>query len=346
MNGEQRTESSADSASHCVLVTSDFCLKLLASLAPSSYMPARHDLTGDMSLRETLYIVVFENHTPAGQAFDVALLICITLSVTLTMLETVHAYWERYSQLFRTAEVMFTSIFAIEYLLRVAIARPGAASYMCSFFGIVDLFAVLPTLLDELLAGSGTAYLRIVRVLRLLRVFRVLHFAGLTAESDALKAALWAARRKIAVFLVTILLVVVVMGTIIYIVEDNRNSGFTSIPRSIYWAIVTLTTVGYGDIAPQTVAGQAIASLMMVAGYAIMVVPTGLAAAEYTLAQSSQRPRAGRRRDRTLARAFDPASVHAPVEQRACSNCEGTGHDENASYCKFCGTELRSDSYF
>ncbi|KOO30348.1 morn repeat-containing protein [Chrysochromulina tobinii] len=205
------------------------------------------------------------------------------------MLETVPEIRRPYKLYFELSENIFTSIFTLEYLVRVSIARPKPASFICSFFGLVDLCAVLPSLIVVmLLPDSGAATnLRLVRVLRLLRVFRVLHFVGLSDEAEALRAAFWASRRKIGVFLYMILTIVTVMGTIVYVVEDNTHSGFTSIPRSIYWAIVTVTTVGYGDIAPQTVSGQTIASIMMILGYAILAVPTGIVVADLQMRETS-----------------------------------------------------------
>ena len=280
-------------------------------------------------LRDRLYIIVFEAETPAGQAFDICLLVCILMSVATTMLETVKHIWQLHKVYFEMSEQIFTTLFAAEYVLRTAIAKPSPISYICSFFGIVDLCAVLPSIVEELTpATEGAASLRIVRVLRLLRVFRVLHFAGLNAEAEALRAGFWAARRKIIVFLLAIVCIVVFMGTLVYVLEDNVHSGFTSIPRSIYWAIVTVTTVGYGDIAPQTVAGQTAASVMMMLGYSMLAVPTGIAAAEMHSAPSRRHARArGLRELRAVA-------------TRVCTHCEGIGHDADAAFCKWCGTEL------
>lgn len=287
------------------------------------------------SLRDHLYIIVFESETPAGQAFDIVLLVCILMSIGTTMLETVPEIRRPYKLYFELSENIFTSIFTLEYLVRVSIARPKPASFICSFFGLVDLCAVLPSLIVVmLLPDSGAATnLRLVRVLRLLRVFRVLHFVGLSDEAEALRAAFWASRRKIGVFLYMILTIVTVMGTIVYVVEDNTHSGFTSIPRSIYWAIVTVTTVGYGDIVPQTVSGQTIASIMMILGYAILAVPTGIVVADM---QMRGRPPSSKRtmRARGLSREL------RAVDTLACTTCESVGHDADASFCKNCGAEL------
>ena len=282
--------------------------------------------------REVLYVIVFEAETPLGQAFDIALLIFIAMSVILTMLETVHSYWVHHMLFFQSAEVIFACVFAAEYALRVLIARPGPLAYICSFFGVVDILSVLPTTVEYLSPVTiGTSSLRIVRVLRLLRVFRVLHFAGLNSEVDELRAAFWASRRKVLVFLLFIMTVVTVMGTVIYVLEDNRNSGFTSIPRSIYWAIVTVTTVGYGDIAPQTIAGQIVASLMMTLGYSILVVPTSITLADYALHGSGVHRRT--RNPRELRTADQGNLLICPV-------CVEVDHDRDALFCKYCGAEL------
>ena len=201
-----------------------------------------------VGVRESLYVIIFEAETPLGQAFDVTLLLLIVASVTTTCLETVHSVAAHHLKAFWVVERCFTGLFAAEYAMRACVAKPNAKAYVCSFFGVVDLMSILPTLLEELTAFGGSS-IRTVRVLRLLRVFRVLHMAGLNAEAEALGAAFLSARRKIFVFLLAILAIVTIMGTAIYILEDNEHSGFTSIPRSIYWAIVTVTTVGYGDIA-------------------------------------------------------------------------------------------------
>ena len=305
-----------------------------------------------MGARERLYDVVFLADTPAGQLFDLALLLCILFSVVLTMLETVRSLNHQYWHWFRTAEVMFTALFAAEYVLRVCIS-PVPMAYVCSFFGVVDLCAVLPTLVEELFP-MGASTLRIVRVLRLLRVFRVMHFAGLEDEASELRAAFWASRRKIVVFLLAIVALVTVMGTVVYVLEDNRTSGFTSIPRSIYWAVVTVTTVGYGDIAPQSVAGQTVASLMMLTGYSLLAVPTGIAAASYGMRSplsvevggfaAARTPGASsaaraRRRSRTSSSSCHELEA-AAVPQRACSACEAIFHDDDAAFCKMCGTAL------
>lgn len=214
---------------------------------------------------------------------------------------------------------------------------------MLSFFGVVDLCATLPSLLEIITPLSSSRGVRIELVLRLLRVFRVLQWAGLNAEADALKDALWTARRKVAVFLIFIMVIVTMLGTLVYIVEDPR-SGFTSIPRSIYWAIVTLTTVGYGDISPQTVPGQALASMMMVCGYSLLAVPTGIAAAEYSLSSASDvHGRSGHTSTRSKPKAAGYSWQNtAVVPARVCTVCQEAGHDADAAFCKHCGSELNA----
>ena len=262
--------------------------------------------------RHRLHTVIFEADTPAGKNFDVALLWAIVLSVAVVFAESVSSVRESYGTALRVAEFVFTGLFTIEYVLRLlAVRRP--LKYVFSFYGLVDLLSILPTFVELLLPGAAS--LRVVRMLRLLRVFRVLKLVGFLREAQILTNALVASRRKITVFLSAVLVLVTLLGTLVYMVED-AEAGFTSIPRSIYWAIVTVTTVGYGDIAPQTVPGQVIASLMMILGYAILAVPTGIVGAE-------------------LAR-----STRVATNTQACLSCGAEGHDDDADYCKRCGHKL------
>ncbi len=259
-----------------------------------------------------MHTVIFEADTPAGKRFDVVLLWAIVLSVTAVLAESVASVQESYGTALRMAEYVFTGLFTVEYAARLlAVRRP--LKYMFSFYGMVDLLSILPTFVELLLPGAAS--LRVVRMLRLLRVFRVLKLVGFLREAQILKSALWASRRKITVFLAAVLVLVTLLGTVVYMVED-AEAGFTSIPRSIYWAIVTVTTVGYGDIAPQTVPGQILASLMMILGYAIIAVPTGIVGAE-------------------LAR---PTRVESNTQ--ACPSCAAEGHDDDADFCKRCGHKL------
>lgn len=211
-----------------------------------------------------------------------------------------------------TTEWFFTLLFTIEYVLRLlSVGKPLA--YTTSFFGVVDLAAIIPTYLSLLLPGAQ--YLLVLRLLRVLRVFRVLKLAHYLSEADVLLAALRASRTKITVFLFTILTLVVILGSLIYLIEGEEH-GFTSIPRSIYWTIVTLTTVGYGDIAPQTGPGQVLAAIIMIIGYGIIAVPTGIVTAELTRTERQH------------------------VSGQACPQCSAEGHDPDAQYCKYCGAEL------
>lgn len=262
--------------------------------------------------RARLHTVIFEADTTAGKRFDVALLWAILLSVGAVLVESVASVRDTYGAELRTLEFVFTGLFTVEYILRLlAVKRP--LKYAFSFYGLVDLLSILPTFVEVLLPGAAS--LRVVRMLRLLRVFRVLKLVGFLREAQILKDALWSSRRKIVVFLSAVMVLVTLLGTVVYIIEDAA-AGFTSIPRSIYWAIVTVTTVGYGDIAPQTVLGQMIASLMMILGYAILAVPTGIVGAE-------------------IARSTRVAS-----NTQACPGCGTEGHDDDARFCKHCGTAL------
>lgn len=261
--------------------------------------------------REWLYQVIFEANTPLGKAFDMALILCILFSVALVMADSVQSIHERYSQTFYLLEWFFTIIFTIEYLLRLyCIGKP--LKYATSFFGIVDLLCIIPTYLS--LFFAGTQVMLVVRLVRVLRVFRILKLFQYVGEATALAKALQASRRKITVFLFSVLTMVTVFGSIMYVVEGPEN-GFTSIPRSIYWAVVTLTTVGYGDITPQSNLGQLLSAVVMIMGYAVIAVPTGIVTVELS---------------NTMKR-----HMHL-----VCRGCGEEGHDADADYCKLCGTEL------
>ena len=262
--------------------------------------------------RARLHEVIFEADTKAGRAFDVALLWCIVLSVLAVLLESVPTVRAGYAAPLRGVEWAFTILFTVEYLLRlVSVGRPSR--YAVSFFGVVDLLAIAPTYLSVLLPGAQT--LLVIRALRLLRVFRVLKLAQFLNEARVLAQALRASRHKITVFLGTVLTLVLIVGTLMYLIEGEDN-GFDSIPRGIYWAIVTLTTVGYGDIAPSTVLGQMLASVVMILGYSIIAVPTGIVTVE--LSRATQRA----------------------VSTQACPQCSAEGHDPDAQHCKYCGARL------
>lgn len=262
--------------------------------------------------RAKMHEVIFEADTPAGKRFDIILLWAIVLSVLAVMLESVPDIREKWGFELIVIEWGFTILFTIEYIARLlSVKKP--LKYVFSFFGIVDLLSILPTFLGIFVQGTGS--LMVVRILRLLRVFRVLKLIGFLKEAKVLVNALQSSRRKIMVFLLSVVALVVIMGTIMYIIEDPE-AGFTSIPRSIYWAIVTLTTVGYGDIAPETALGQFLASVIMILGYAIIAVPTGIVGSE-------------------LAKPPLPET-----NTKACRNCSREGHTDDAEYCRFCGHEL------
>jgi len=267
--------------------------------------------TPSHSLRARAADIIFGHETPLGKAFDVALIGLIGLSVLVVMLESVQGIRASAGAWLRAAEWIFTALFTIEYALRLWCA-PSRWRYLRSFFGIVDVASILPTYLSLVLPG-GQAMLTI-RALRLLRVFRVLKLTEYVSEASTLMLALRASRRKITVFLAVVLTLVLLFGSAMYLVE-GPESGFTSIPRSVYWGVVTLTTVGYGDIAPRTVLGQALASVIMILGYAIIAVPTGILTVELGAAMG--------------------------VTQTRCATCGWARHDGDASYCKRCGQALR-----
>jgi voltage-gated potassium channel len=269
--------------------------------------------TPPAGIRARLHEIIFEADTPAGKAFDVGLLLAILISVIAVMLESVDSIRVDHGRLIRATEWFFTVLFTVEYGLRlVSVKRP--LRYALSFFGLVDLVAILPTYLSVALPGAQS--LLVIRVLRLLRVFRVLKLVSFLGEAQVLLTALRASRPKITVFLGAVLSTVVIMGAIMYLVEGEQ-SGFDSIPRGMYWAIVTMTTVGFGDITPKTVPGQFIASVLMILGYGVLAVPTGIVSVE-------------------LAAATRKSELN-PV---ACPGCGALGHDLDAVHCKFCGHRL------
>ncbi|WKN30682.1 ion transporter [Porifericola rhodea] len=242
----------------------------------------KKELPTNLSTKEKLYHIIFESDTPPGKAFDVALLVAIVLSIITVMLESVSSISQHYGSTIRTMEWLFTIIFTIEYLLRIYCA-PRRKAYILSFYGIVDLISIIPTYLS--LVVVGTQYVLMIRSLRLLRVFRVLKLYHFLGEAEVLGKALRQSAAKITVFLGTVVTLIFIVGSLMYLIEGPEN-GFTSIPVSIYWAIVTLTTVGYGDIAPQTIAGQTLASVVMILGYGIIAVPTGIVSVEISKADS------------------------------------------------------------
>ena len=262
--------------------------------------------------RAHLHEIIFEADTRAGRSFDIALIIAIVASITVVSLDTVESIANRHHALLTAAEWFFTVLFSIEYLLRL-ICVQNRLRYATSFFGIIDLLSVLPTYASLLIPGAES--LLLLRALRLLRIFRVFKLARFLSEERALRASLYAARARIGVFLVTALIAIVLMGATMYLIE-GPESGFTSIPVGMYWAVVTLTTVGYGDVTPQTALGQLLSVAMMILGYSLIIVPTGILSAE-------------------LARAKE----HVPTSQH-CRECSREGHDIDATHCKYCGATL------
>jgi voltage-gated potassium channel len=262
--------------------------------------------------RDTLYRIIFESDTPLGKAFDIVLIASILLSVLVVMLDSVASIHAQWSGALSWLEWLFTIIFTVEYIARV-LSVSKATGYIFSFMGIVDLLSTLPSYIGLLM--SAPTYTMSLRLLRLLRIFRVLKLGYYLEESAVMAHALAASRRKLLVFLLAILLLVMILGTLMFAVEGPEN-GYTSIPESIYWAIVTLTTVGYGDVSPKTPLGQAIASLVMILGYAIIAVPTGIVTVE-------------------LARSKVKQNVNI-----ACPRCMLEGHARDAKYCRRCGERL------
>ena len=262
--------------------------------------------------RKKTHEIIFEADTFLGKLFDISLLILILFSVAAVMIESVEQYSIKYNKELTIIEWIITAIFSLEYILRIfSVNKPF--KYIFSFYGIIDLVSLLPTYLGLFMFSGSISSIKTIRTIRLLRVFRILKLIRYVKEANTLKQALIASRQRIVVFLLAVLAVATIMGTIIYIIEDPED-GFTSIPRSIYWAIVTLTTVGYGDIAPQTVLGQFFASIIMILGYAIIAVPTGMISVELALSEK--------------------------MNTQSCPSCSEEGHENNAKYCKHCGAEL------
>jgi len=262
--------------------------------------------------RAKLHEIIFEADTPGGKAFDVALLVFILASVIAIMLESVAPVREEYGATLRAFEWSVTLLFTVEYMLRLyCVGRPLA--YAFSFYGIVDLLAIVPTYLSVVFIGAQS--LLVIRALRLLRVFRVLKLVHFVGEAAELRAALRASLHKIIVFLGAVMTAVLIVGALMYLIEGEK-SGFTSIPQGMYWAVVTMTTVGYGDIAPQTIPGKLLASLIMILGYGIIAVPTGIVSVEMSAVKKK------------------------PMSTQVCLSCASEGHDADAKFCKDCGSSL------
>ncbi|MEI7867033.1 MAG: ion transporter [Candidatus Methylumidiphilus sp.] len=274
-----------------------------------------HDRIG--SLRHALYSVIFQSHSRAGRGFDIGLIFCILASSTVVILDSVGEINQRHGNQLLFAERIFTAIFTLEYSLRIfCIHRPF--KYIFSFYGVIDLLAILPSYVSLLI--PGTHYLQIIRILRVLRIFRILKLIQFINQSNLLLNALVASRIKIFIFLFTISTLLIVFGSAMYLIEGPEN-GFSNIPVSIYWAVVTLTTVGFGDITPKTDLGRAVSALVMIIGYAIIAVPTGIFTAELNQEM--------RRQDNQRT-------------ARVCGECGKRGHDDEANFCMVCGKPLSS----
>ncbi|HJV52374.1 MAG TPA: ion transporter [Noviherbaspirillum sp.] len=281
--------------------------------SPSSQMAQTQYGKPEGGWRLRLYTIIFEADTPAGKRFDLLLIAAILFSILVVMLDSVHSVSQRYGTALDALEWVITLLFTFEYLTRMAcVKRP--LRYATSFYGIIDLLSVLPTYLAFFV--PEVHLLLDIRILRLIRIFRILKLTMYVQEYQMLTDAVIASRRKILVFLSIVMMVILVMGTVMYVVEGPAH-GFSSIPKAMYWAIVTMTTVGYGDITPQSDLGKAIASLMMLLGWGVLAVPTGIVTAEMTT--------------RRLTRV---------VTTRTCPNCLSEGHEPTAQYCKDCGAHL------
>lgn len=269
--------------------------------------------------REHIHEIIFEADTPSGKAFDVALLIAIVGSIIVVMLESIAPLQARFQEVFIVLEWIFTIFFTIEYILRLyCVYKP--MKYATSFFGVIDLLAILPAYISFFFPASH--YLLVIRSLRLLRIFRIFKLGKFMKEGAIIVDALKQSMAKMTVFVVFVLLMVIVVGSFMYVIEgDIEGTEFTSIPESIYWAIVTITTVGYGDISPTTPLGQLLASVLMILGYAVIAVPTGIVSSELMASKDE----------------------HVFESTQACRYCSREGHDEDAEYCKYCGEILNEE---
>jgi len=265
-------------------------------------------------LKENIKSVIFGTTTPAGKAFDITLIISILVSIILVMLDSIAVYHDTYGKTFYLFEWVLTILFTIEYGLRIYCIRLPS-SYIFSFFGIIDLLALIPTYLGLLFPGAGI--FSVIRVLRVLRVFRVLKLVQFMGEAEMLRKAMSASKRKIFVFLFYVMTLVVILGSIMYLVEGEK-SGFDNIPRSIYWAIVTLTTVGYGDISPQSNLGQVIAALIMIMGYSIIAVPTGIVTSAMHFSENKK--------------------------NMWCAVCDDKDQKKGTKFCNNCGAKFHNDN--
>jgi len=282
-------------------------------------MKSQHLINNDTSpsdWRQKLNIIIFGTDTFWGKTFDIVVLIVIILSILTVMLESVKSIAAEYGNQLKFLEWVFTIMFSVEYIARI-IVSPKPFKYVFSFLGIIDFLAITPTFLNVFFKGSHAVV--VIRSIRLIRIFRIFKLARYMGGGSTIYLALKASMPKIIVFLVAVISLTVILGTFMYLFEVNRNSGFTDIPTSIYWAIVTLTTVGYGDITPITLMGKIMASIVMILGYGIIAVPTGIVTGEFI----------HEKRSRT---------------QKTCRNCQNKGHDSDAQYCKYCGKKIQPDT--
>jgi len=287
--------------------------------------------------KERLHEVIFEADTPEGKFFDSVLIVMIIASVLIVMLESVPTHRENFHSIFYSLEWFFTIFFTIEYILRLYCTyRP--IKYATSFFGVIDLLAILPTYL-ALFLGAGIESLMVIRALRLLRVFRIFKMVGFLQQGRLILNALNNSRQKIFVFLFFVSIVVCIFGSIMYVIEGNVNGEeFTSIPRSIYWAIVTVSTVGYGDIHPVTSLGQTLASILMILGYAIIAVPTGIVSGEI-VSESVK----GKKLKKKHKKRLEKELAGLQVSTQVCRYCSKEGHDIDAVFCMYCGEALNAE---
>mgnify|MGYP001024820586 CR=1 FL=1 len=274
-------------------------------------------MIANSELKQGIYDVIFGYESKAGRLFDIALIIMIVASVVAVLLDSVASFNARYGELFVRLEWFFTLLFTIEYSLRIY-STDNRKGYIFSFYGLIDLFSILPTYIAFVFPQAQ--YLIVIRIMRVLRIFRILKLFRYMGEANLMYTALLQSRRKIFVFLFSVLTLIIIFGATMFIIEGPEH-GFTSIPESIYWAIVTITTVGYGDISPQTPLGQMIAALAMICGYAIIAVPTGIIGAELINEMQAQQ-----RRNQDNG--------------RKCESCEAVGHDMDARFCKYCGNKV------
>jgi len=271
--------------------------------------------------RDKLHEIIFEADTKAGKAFDVGLIIAICLSVAVVVLSTLKsAQGEPYKSYFLGVEWVFTIVFSIEYIMRLIVVR-RPLRYATSFFGIIDLLSILPAFIG-IIIPSGE-HLLVVRTLRLLRIFRIFKLARYLSEATALKEALLVSRHKIGVFITTVLIVVLIASALMHVIESNAgNQSFESMPSAMYWAVITMTTVGYGDIIPITPAGKVITAALVLVGYSLIIIPTGILTAEISSGKYA----------------------HERITTRSCRSCMAQGHDPDAEFCKRCGEQLNGDS--